>query len=146
MELTELEATVETIKLWLFLASDGSADKADYFITKKEIPYLGCYLCEYFLRPLMSADYELYSRDVYKHNVCQQTKCPLRFSVLCAVGNFHSAYYLWWLSKDPAERVKYAAIIANAAKRHYHRLTGKYYPDGAAEYIHFAIHARQGGR
>lgn len=129
--LNELSATIETIKLWSFLAEDGSRRKTNYFdAPRSSYEYLfraGCFYCElYQVKERYKYENEK-GKSIPSKSYCKKFKCPLRFIHLCNFSGDDSAFEKWQNHPDKNIREDSAKVILKAAMKHYKKLTGEDY-------------------
>lgn len=137
-EITELEATIGTIKLWSYLALNGEHEKEQYFADTpvEDIPLAGCHYCEYYLYQNRHYPQNRNYPDAEMKDTCKRTGCPLATDKLCNFSEKGSAFEIWkgfrkdiWAGNKASAgiRVQCAKQILKAAKKHYKKLTGEVY-------------------
>lgn len=132
-EWTELEAIVETIKLWTFLAKDGKNLKNDYFERHGYGPepvLSGCFLCEYYFTVKRSAWEKETGLHITRVDVCDKFNCCLKDRTLCRFNETDSAFNIWYetdIYENPELRQAAAEKILSAVLNKYKELTGEDY-------------------
>lgn len=132
-EWTELEAIVETIKLWTFLAKDGKNLKSDYFERHGYSPepvLSGCFLCEYYFSVKKAAWEEETRLHIISVEVCCKFNCCLKDRTLCRFNEDDSAFSIWYdtdIYENPGLRQAAAEKILSAVLNKYKEITGENY-------------------
>lgn len=135
-EWTELEAVIESIKMWRFLAEDGKRTKDQYFeqfgITGNQVT-AKCFLCEYYFHTKAQERVTRYPhKDMRAAELCVVLRCCLSPDKLCHFAAEGSSFSVWYETDNETEteicrRQSAAEKILSAIEKRYKQLTGENY-------------------
>lgn len=129
---TRKEAIIESIKLWAFLAADGSRSKTDYF-GQEDVILSDCFLCAYYFENRYLKWCRKSGRaKLSSPAVCKKFKCCLYDISLCGFNDEYSAYNMWLNSyygtyEYEIRGAAAAQTILDALKAEYKNITGEEY-------------------